>query len=77
MLYVLISPGHTLTVPPAVAMVDGFAGNGADVTESVCATPAPHTFDANTVMVPPAEPAITVIVLLDEVPLHPAGKVQL
>ena len=58
-------------------MVDGVPGKGEAVTVSVCDKPAPHTFDANTVMVPPVDPAMAVMVLPDEEPLHPAGNVQL
>ena len=76
-LYVFISPGQTLTAPPTVVMPDGFAGNGNVATDKVRGVPAPQLLDALTDMVPPVVPAIVVIELPVDDPLHPEGKVQL
>jgi hypothetical protein len=47
------------------------------VTVKVLAVPDPHELFALTEMVPPVLPAVTVIAVVEEVPVHPEGKVQL
>ena len=46
------------------------------VTLSVRAGLVPQAFEAVTEMVPDAAPAVVVMELVDEVPLHPEGNVQ-
>ena len=46
-------------------------------TARVCEELVPQLLLAETEMVPPELPVVTVIELVDEEPVHPAGKVQL
>ena len=57
-------------------MAPGCAGSGETETVIVCAAPVPHELTAVTVTVPLFAPTVAVIVLVAELPDHPAGKDQ-
>ena len=63
-------PVHTAVFPE---IVPGCAGKAATVTVSGCAVLLPHVLLAVTEMVPPADPAVAVIELVIELPVHPVG----
>lgn len=69
----MAEPEQTVTLP---VIVPGCAGNGFKVTASVCATEEPHELLAVMETLPLDEPAVVVIVLVDEVPVHPDGSVH-
>ena len=54
----------------------GCAGTVLTVTGSVCAAEEPQILFAVTCIVPPALPAVAMIVLVVDVPLQPAGNVH-
>ena len=58
-------------------IVAGVAGVDAlTETASVCAEEEPQVFFALTVIFPPAVPAVALIEVVVEEPLHPAGKIH-
>lgn len=58
-------------------MEPGCAGTVATVTLKVLAALVPQVLDAVTEILPPVVPAVAVIEVEVELPVHPAGKVQL
>ena len=68
-----MEPWHTAVLPETVPGVAGMA-----VTEMavVCAKEAPQLLLAVTVMFPLVLPATVLMVLVEELPLHPEGNVQ-
>jgi hypothetical protein len=58
------------------SMLTAGATLGFEVTRSVLAAEDPHTFCATTLTVPPVAPAVALMLKVDDVPLHPAGSVQ-
>jgi hypothetical protein len=56
-------------------IVPGWAGVDETVTERVLAVPEPHELFAVTEIFP-LEPAVAVMDVVVELPLHPAGKVH-
>jgi hypothetical protein len=71
--YVSGLPLHTILFPETE---DGVAGIVCTVTASVCAALVPQELVAVTEMVPPEVPAVELIVLVVEAPVHVAGKLQ-
>lgn len=61
-------------VPPV--MLPGWAGTLETDTDKFCAGEDPHELFAITLMVPPVLPTMATIVLADEVPVHPEGRVH-
>lgn len=57
-------------------MDPGWVGVALTVTPKVDAAELPQALLAATVMLPPVEPAITVMLLVVLVPDHPPGNVQ-
>ena len=55
-------------------MTAGVAGAEVVATVKVCAALLPHTLLAVTDTVPPVEPAVLLILLVVDVPLHPDGR---
>ena len=66
-------PLHKVSVP---LMAPGVGGAAAMVTTSVCAEEVPHLLPAVTETVPPADPAVAMIVSVVEVPVQPLGSDQ-
>jgi hypothetical protein len=60
-----------LTLVTMVLAVTAFT-----VTLSVCALLLPHALFAVTEIVPPADPAVALMLVVVDVPLHPPGKVH-
>jgi hypothetical protein len=73
MLYVCDEPWQTEVLP---VMVAGSKGVDITVRAIVLAAPEPHELFAITDILPPPEPAVTVIEFVAEVPVHPAGNVH-
>ena len=73
MLYVSIEPWQTEVAP---VIVPGWEGVVITDKPNILAVPEPHELFAATPMVPPVEPAVTVIEVEVELPLHPEGRVQ-
>jgi hypothetical protein len=69
-----------LELPLQIAVVPeilpGVAGAVFTFTASVEAAEVPQALLALTVIFPPVEPAVTFMLLVVEVPVHPLGKVQ-
>ena len=57
-------------------MAPGCAGAEFTVTLSVLAVLVPHALDAVTEIVPPVAPAVALIEVEVELPVHPDGKVH-
>ena len=57
-------------------MVPGWAGNWVTVTLLLCVGPDPHELLAFTVIVPPLAPAVLLMDVEVELPLHPEGSVH-
>lgn len=57
-------------------IVPGCPGVVAIVTGKVCVGELPHALEAVTVMLPALAPAVTVMLLVMLLPLHPPGMVQ-
>ena len=55
---------------------DGEAGAEVTVTASVCAFELPHELFAVTEIFPLLAPAVALILVVVEVPVHPFGKVH-
>jgi len=68
-----VVPGHTAVFPE---IAPGCAGNIAEVTVIVCAVLLPQVLLAFTEIMPPVDPAVAIIELVVDVPVHPAGKVH-
>jgi hypothetical protein len=62
-------------VGPLAEMV-GALGLGLTVTDKLCAVLLPHALLAVTVIIPPLAPAVALILLVEEVPVQPPGKVH-
>ena len=73
MLYVCAVPEQTADAP---LMVAGCAGTAFTPTARVCAALVPQVLLAVTVMFPPVAPAVALIELVVDVPLHPPGNVH-
>ena len=73
MLYVSIEPWQTGVAP---VIVPGWEGIVAIVTLNVLAVPDPHELLAVTDIVPPDAPAVAVIDVEVELPVHPDGNVH-
>jgi hypothetical protein len=58
-------------------MVPGCTGAAAALSDNVLAGLLPQVFDAVTLSVPFAEPAVTVMLLVVELPVQPEGNTQL
>ena len=71
--YVCDVPAHTLALPLIAPGCDNAAP---DVTANVLAALLPHEFTATTEMLPEPEPAVVVIDVVVDVPLHPDGNVH-
>jgi hypothetical protein len=69
-------PGHTFVFPPGDVIEPGIPGGLTMVSVAVLAIPVPQLLTALTDNVPPVVPAVTVMVFVVEVPLHPEGSVQ-
>jgi len=63
--------------PEDLLMVPGVAGALLTTVVNDCAPDVPQLFVADTVITPPAEPVVAMIVLVVEVPVHPLGSVQI
>ena len=57
-------------------MLPGVAGMTFTVTAFVCAADEPHALFAVTVIFAPVGPAVVMMELVAEVPVHPPGIVQ-
>ena len=66
-------PEQMVVVPEIAA---GCAGVLLMVTANVCAVLLPQALSAVTVMLPPVDPTVVVIELVDDVPVHPPGNVH-
>ena len=73
MVYVSMEPWHTEVVPE---IAPGWAGVVATVTLNILAVPEPHELLAITEIFPPVAPAVAVIEVEEEVPVHPDGNVH-
>jgi hypothetical protein len=73
MLYDCDEPSQ-IDVAPVI--VPGWAGVAATVTLNVLAPPEPHELLAMTEIVPPVGPAVAVMDVEVELPLHPEGNVH-
>ena len=73
MLYVLVELKHTVVGP---LIEPGVAGSGATVTDNVAGDEEPQELFAVTEIVPPLAPAVALILLVVDVPLHPPGNAQ-
>lgn len=69
----LDEPEHTIAFP---VMLPGVDGAEVMVTVSDCADDEPQELFAVTVILPPNEPAVALMVLDVEVPDHPDGSVH-
>ena len=71
----VVAPAHGEALP---AIAEGCAGNGAMLTDNVCAVPLPQEFEGVTEIVPADEPAVTVMLLLPCPPVmvQPEGTVH-
>ena len=77
MLYVLVVPGQTFVFPPAADMLPGKAGAVPEtLTVRVRVLLIPQLLFAITEMVPPAVPAVTLMLFVADEPDHPEGNVQ-
>ena len=70
-------PVHNVDEPPLTVIPPGAAGKGLVATATVLAVLLPQPFVATTVIFPAEAPAVTVMLLVDEVPVQPCGNVQL
>ena len=68
---VSLLPLHTLAGPD---MAPGVAGGETIVTANVCAAERPHPLFAVTDTVPPVLPAVTMMLVEVDVPVHPLGS---
>lgn len=66
-------PLHTAAVP---VITDGCAGIAAAVTDSVAAVDVPHEFPAVTLMLPPLDAGVALMLAVVLLPLQPDGNVQ-
>lgn len=66
-------PAQTAALPD---IAPGCAGVEDAVTASVLAVPVPQLFEAVTEIFPEEEPAVTLIELVVEEPVHPDGNVH-
>ena len=73
MLYVCDEPEHTAALP---VIVPGWAGTVVTVTFKVFAVPEPQVLFAVTETFPPVAPAVALIEVEVEVPVHPEGRVH-
>ena len=73
MLYVCWVPEQAEVLPE---IVPGCAGAAAILTDNVRDALVPQELFATTAIVPPPVPAVTLIVLVMDVPLHPEGSVH-
>jgi hypothetical protein len=64
---------HTALLP---VMLPGVGGMTLTVTAFVCAADEPQALLAVTVMFPPVIPAVVIIDVVVEVPVHPPGNVH-
>jgi hypothetical protein len=71
--YVFDVPEQTGAFP---LIVPGVAGVVFTVTANVCTEEEPHALLAFTVMFPPDEPAVALMLVVVDVPDHPEGNVQ-
>jgi hypothetical protein len=71
--YVLVLFVHTEALP---VIEPGCAGIDEVVTTKTCAMELPQVLFATTLILPPVAPAVVVIELVLEVPVHPEGKVH-
>lgn len=65
-----------MVLPAPEAMETEGVTDALEVTLSVRAGLVPQAFDAVTEMVPDVVPAVVVMELVDEEPVHPEGNVQ-
>ena len=73
MVYVLVDPEQTATVP---VIAPGVAGGLVTVTVNVCAADEPQLLFALTVMLPLVAPAVATMEVDVDVPDQPPGNVQ-
>jgi hypothetical protein len=66
-------PVQTVPLPP---MAPGAVNGDSTVTGLLDADVVPHVFVAVTARVPPVEPAVAVMEVVVEAPVHPTGSVQ-
>ena len=66
-------PAHTAVFPETAP---GCAGNTVAVTDNICGVLLPQLLLAVTEILPPAAPVVTIIELVMELPVHPAGNDQ-
>jgi hypothetical protein len=64
---------HTEVVP---VILPGCTGTASEVTDNVLAVPLPQLLLATTESVPPADPAVTEMLLEVELPVQPEGSVH-
>ena len=67
---------QTVVLPPLTVIAPGIAGNGLMLTTSVFAALVPQPLLAVMEMLPAADPAVAVIELVEDDPVHPAGNDQ-
>jgi hypothetical protein len=72
MLYVAGVPAQAVSLP----MMAPGAGGGPTHAARLAAGDIPQAFVAATVTLPPAGPAVAVMEVLLEIPVHPPGNVQ-
>ena len=74
-IYVRVSPGHTLGLPPATVIVPGADGVLPEVTDKVIVESLPQLLLAVTEIVPD-DPVFAVMELVVDVPFQSEGKVH-